>query len=144
MKIWYPIKFSEFNSDNLQLYLLKCQADLGSFKLFLKSNYNDLRWKVVTNKLRDVASINLLRDINAGDIASQFINSLQCKYDANTGCCYYFVSEFVKCNGTTESLNFVIRLIEYGNDALTPMNWIRHSYLKFTDFVTKGFENNEY
>ena len=138
MKIWYPIKFGEFESDNIQLYTMKCQTDLSSFRIFLRSNFNNLRWKLVPEKLKKVSNIQLLRDIKPNDIAIQYINSLQCRYDTSSGCCYYYVPDLVRCNGTTQSLNFVIRLIEYGNDDVTPMNWIRHSYIKFTDFIMEG------
>ena len=78
MKIWYPITFGEFDSDDLQLYIMKCQTDLCSFRIFLKSNFNNLRWNLVPDELKKVSNINLLQDIKPNDIANQYINSLQC------------------------------------------------------------------
>ena len=70
------------------------------------------------------------------------MNNLNCFYNANQGKCYYSVSDSIKCIGTNNNLNYLIRLCEYGNDIVPPLNWIRHSYNKFVDIVRD--EENEH
>ena len=140
MKIWYPVNFKKSGFKDIQMYILRCQVDLGNFKMYLKSNFNNIRWKSLRSELNESSGIFFMKEINIVDIANRYVNSLQCKFDPVSSRCYYFISDFVQCPGTTQKLDFVIKSIEFGNDKIPPMNWIRHSYLKFSDFVVKGLE----
>ena len=65
------------------------------------------------------------------------MSSLQCSYDLTTSKCYFYVPDNIRCIGTTNQLNYVIRLIEYGTDQIPPMNWIRHSYIQYYNSVVE-------
>lgn len=140
MKIWYPQTLDKSKCKGIPSYLLKCQADLFLLRLCLRHNINNLRWNDLNNRLKNCKSINFVKDIKAITIANQFISCLQCSYDNSSCKCYYYVPENIKCIGTTNTLNYVIRLIEFGNDEIPTMNWIRHSYIEFKNKVAEGVQ----
>ena len=137
MKIWYPLNFAESKCKTVPDYLLKCQLGLYTFRLCLRHNLNNLKWTALTDKLKEVETINFTKDIKAITIANQYMSSLQCSYDLTTSKCYFYVPDNIRCIGTTNQLNYVIRLIEYGTDQIPPMNWIRHSYIQYYNSVVE-------
>lgn len=140
MKIWFPVSLSESGRESPTDYFLSCCLYLSRFKTILRSNILIVKWQVLDEKLKES---DLLEDatekFKATNIPNQFINNLNCGYDGYTEKCYYYVSNLVKCFGTSNNLNKLIDLCEFGNDDIPPINWIRHSYLLFKDAVKEDF-----
>lgn len=143
MKIWYPLNMKETNIDDQSRYILKCSLEIGTIRSFLRSNINSVRWNALTDKLQDIEEIEFTKKVSALTIANQYISNLQCFYDAPSSMCYYMVPDMIRCIGTNTSLNKVIRFIEYGTVDIKPMNWIRHSYNQFTDFILEEYHKYE-
>lgn len=139
MRLKYPKNFEESESNNITEYIRLCQIDMYRFKGILKQNINITRWKTLQHTFQDnnIVESTFVRKVNVFNIANQFINELCCSFDRINSYCYYYVPDTIRCVGTNTSLNKVIRLIEYGNDKIPPMNWIRHSYMKFSDYVLR-------
>lgn len=140
MKLWYPEKFDSDKEANNSMYIWKCCLMLMSFKMILRNNINKSRWLSLDSRLKDLGVIqkDTIRNYSALDIANQYINNLSCHYDALQQQCYYSVSDLIKAVGTNYSLNNIIRLVEYGNKDIPPMNWLRHSFMIFTDKVLEN------
>jgi hypothetical protein len=137
IRLKYPKNFEESECQTFDEYTRLCQINLYRFKGILKQNINITRWKVLqkTFEENNILEGTFIRKINVLSIAYQFINELKCSFNKPDSCCYYYTPDTIRCTGTNMSLNKTIRLIEYGNDKVPPMNWIRHSYLKFSDYV---------
>lgn len=138
MKIWYPISFEDSGEDQLYLYIAKCSLSTVLLKSILRSNINSPRWGMLTDKLKKSSIINVQNKdrFNAVQIPNQYISYLTCSYDYTECKCYYAVADNVRCTFTTTPLNDVVKLVEFGNDSIPPMNWIRHSYAKFADMIS--------
>lgn len=138
MKIWYPISFEQSKNNNINLYNAMCLFDLYRFKNILKNNLSLVNTKLPGIQIRlnecPLVKVNNEITFNINAILNRYINSLTCKCD-NSSRCYYYVPDIVRCPGAENSLNFVIRLIEYGNDTIPPLNWIRHSYTLFEEYI---------
>lgn len=139
IKIWYPVKKSE--DTNINAYMIGCYMQLLAFKNILRSNINVSKWKALEPKLinNNLVRINKTTKLNILNIPNTYVNCLKCFFDPNLQRCYYAVSEFTKCPYSESiSLNFIIKLVEYGNESIPPLNWIRHSYSKFVDVIEEG------
>ena len=137
MKIWYPKRYDNSKTDNVNDYKRECGLGLQAFKAILRNNINSPRWGLLKQKLltSKYIMVNNQNAFNPVSIPNQYIAYLQCYYDYAENRCYYEVPDTVRCVGTTTSLNDVVKLIEYGNDTIPPMNWIRYSYLKFNYII---------
>ena len=140
MKIWYPIQYDESKNGSTIMYIATCQVNLKIFKNILFRNILTTKWSALTDTLCETGIINntFTRRFKAIQIAQQYVNNLRCYYDANLAKCYYMVPDSIKCVGTDLQLNKVIKLIEYGDKNVPPINWIRHSYLIFKDMILGG------
>jgi hypothetical protein len=74
-------------------------------------------------------------DINIMAIINLYINRLYCYYDYYECQCYYKVSDLIRCPNTKNSLNKVIRIIEYGTLDIQPLFWLRKSYYSFIENI---------
>ena len=137
MKIWYPIQYEPDDYTGVQDYIQQCTVDGNVLKAILKNGMNNTRFTALQSKLDKCEAIHYTTEQRRSPItiANMYINSLQCFYDFGSYMCYYAVPDIVRCPNTTDSLNYVIRLIEYGNDEIPPMNWIRHSYEQFKEKI---------
>lgn len=143
MKIWFPISLEDTENNDVNRYILKCYGYLYTLRAILKSNIILPKWKVIETKLQENNLLDVVGNkFNISNIPYQYVNNLNCFYNANQGKCYYGVPDSIKCIGTNNNLNYLIRLCEYGNDVIPPLNWIRHSYHKFVDIVRD--EENEH
>ena len=89
----------------------------------------------IVNRIQDPNDTTFTKTISVERICDQYINQLRCTYDVTSGYCYYYIPNTIRCVGTNSCLLDVIRLIEYGNNYVPPMNWVRHSYLEFVDYI---------
>ena len=138
MILWFPNKNG--NDQDLSVYIYSCRAALSVFKMILNSNINHPSMKRIETVLK---SKNVLDFTNKDrfsilSVIQCYESSLVCYYDEKSCRCYYEVPKIIKCPNTTNSLQFVIRLIEFGNDLIPPTNWIRHSYNKFCKLYDSG------
>ena len=141
MKIWYPLEYDEIKYKNISAYILACQIQLYTLKSILKRNIIYSKWEALKEPLTEIGVIDektFIRRYKPVDIAYQFVNNLKCYYDVNITKCYYAVQDSVRCVGTNVSLNKVIKLLEYGNKYIPPINWVRHSYIIFKDNILEG------
>lgn len=136
MRILYPVSFNESNYSTIEEYITKCNFDLVLLKSILRQNINKSRWNALNYRLHKCNQIKFNRS-NKSIISNalQYINGLQCYFDSNLNRCYYQVSDLIRGFGTLTSLNFIIRVIEYGILDIPPMNWIRHSYMQFSNII---------
>ena len=137
MKIKYPVSYKLSGYKTESDYMNACLYDLSVFRSILKSNINVSRWDAITDRLYRSKLIKSNRKVKAVKFAYQFINSLQCKYDHDSGSCYYSISPFINGVGTFTKLDSIIRYIEFGFDDIQPMNWIRHSLLVFSERLSQ-------
>jgi len=137
MKIWYPKQYSQGDYENVQEYISKCQLDLFVLKDILNKNINLSRWNAINERLVQSQQLHIIdgRQVEAIEIAKRYVYALTCYYDTAITKCYYDVPALLKCPNTVDSLRRIIRYIEFGFDDIPPMNWIRHSYTIFTDYV---------
>lgn len=142
LKIWFPKTFEELNQETVAQYICYCNIAMYTLKNILQSNINSLRWNTLTSRLTESNLIQIDNPIkfNAIRIPNQYISRLCCTYDPNISKCYYYVPDSVKCQYTSNTLNQVVELAEYGNDVIPPMNWIRYSYTKFVDRVMRNMK----
>ena len=142
MKIWYPIEYDVAKHHSVFGYVSMCRIDTALLQSILRNKINKTRWISYDTRLSSCKAIHKTAEnavINSLDLANRYINSLQCYYDIGKGCCYYSIPLMIRCPNTIDSLDYVIRLIEYGNDEIPPMHWIRDSV---EDFNTAVLEMN--
>lgn len=139
MKIWYPINFAQSKEKDVSFYNTSCCLSLYRFKGILKNDLYRLNTRLpsMENRLKQCEAMNVTNEFrfNLKKILNYYIGCLTCKYDISSARCYYYVPDTVRCPDTSNSLNFVIRLVEYGNDTVPPLNWIRHSYTLFEEYI---------
>lgn len=137
LRIRYPKNFSESKEYDVQSYIRTCNIDIYKLKGILKNNINKPKCNVVREKLlkHNILNTTFTKTISVDRICDQYINQLRCTYDVTSGYCYYYIPNTIRCVGTNSCLLDVIRLIEYGNNYVPPMNWVRHSYLEFVDYI---------
>lgn len=139
MKIWYPINLEQSKKDNVSLYTTMCYLNMCRFKGILRDTLYTLNTRLPSMEKRlkesELLTIDNEMKFSIKKILNQYINSLTCKFDNGSARCYYYIPDMIKCYDTRQSLNFVIRLIEYGNETIPPLNWIRHSYTLFEDYI---------
>lgn len=140
MRVWYPKVFTSSEYEDLNNYKWKCMTDLYVFKGILQKNMNLSKLKTVSLALTNCEKVKLLdnENLDAAQICRLFISYLSFRYDNNLTKGFYTVSELVKCPHTRNSIPYIIKLMEYGFDDVSPLNWIRHSYLQFCDYVQRG------
>ena len=139
MKIWMPVNFETSKEPNIQAYIFSCNLHLYHLRAILSANIIKSKWEIFLAKLqniKDFSEVNVDRLKNA---QYQYINSLVCEFDKQQSRCYFYVPPTVRCKGTDIDLNKVIKLAEFGNDTIPPMNWIRHSCLKFKDYIYQTY-----
>lgn len=142
MKIWYPVSFEESQAKTLQQYVYQCVVDLALFKTMLSRNIPQTKLKSMTARIiksTDITSKDTTFSVQK--VLNRYLSSLQCKYDAGCGRCCYYISDLMKCPDSDKSLNYVVRLLEYGNDKIPPMFWIRRTYRSFSDYVVRKLDN---
>ena len=136
MNFMAPIK--KETSEDIDVYISKCKLQLLMFKQELRNNINKPKLNVQKQKLFKLPCITWLinnpDNINMLQITSLYINSLYCYYDYHECRCYYKVSELIKCPNARNSLNQIIRIMEYGSIDAKPLFWLRKSYI---DFIKK-------
>lgn len=140
MQIRYPKNLSESGLNTVQLYTDVCSLGLYRFQGILTEQMFKSKWENVERIFKE-HGITVPKFSNgkfAMNIAHQFINSLRCRYDTGDSCCYYYIPKSIKCYGTNLSLYKVIKLIEYGNDIISPMHWVGHSVMLFYDYILGG------
>ena len=133
MKIWYPIECKE--PESRQIYISRCQSDLNELRKILRYNINKDKVMAIQHDITESTLFTINKDFSVKQTMELFVASLVCKYDTASSKCYYTVSDLVHCRGTNKSLNFMIRLFEFGNTIIPQLNWIRHSYVKFKEYV---------
>lgn len=140
MRIWYPEVFSSKKYETLDNYKNKCQLDLYVFRGILQNNINLSKIKPFSDALMNCERIKRSdeKPLDANQICQLFINYLNFRYDERLLKGYYTVSELLKAPHTWNSVPYVVKLMEFGFDDLSPLNWIRHSYLQFCDYVQRG------
>lgn len=138
MKIRYPIQNNSSDPEKVYDYYVKCAFDMNEFKRILRNNLNISRWQAIRDRLLQCKMIRFVSDkMKPINIAYQYINNLKCVYDPKTRYCYYTISDFTQCIYTQTRLNKVMRYIEFGFSNIPPMNWIRHSYIQFSEIISK-------
>lgn len=144
MKIWMPVNLAESKEPNLDAYVLECKLLLYRLRSILLAHMIKTKWKIFAQKIKETDSDELKILKNVESIPLQYINNLQCYLDRDLAKCYFAVPDKLRCKGSILSLDKVVRLAEYGNDTIPPMNWIRHSVVKFYDFILfdLGLKNN--
>ena len=135
MRIWYP-KTSD-SSKSKRSYIFRCNVKLEVFKRILRKNMNIPKLDVRRDYLLNCELIEWTNTFNMSvvQIVNTYINKLYCVYDANELKCYYTIPKGTKCPFSNTELDYVIRLLEYGNNELPPLNWIRHSYKQFIESI---------
>lgn len=138
MKIWFPRK--KKNEETELIYKSHCKLTMSLFKMCLNNTINVPSLKRTENIIRSKELLDFVNKDNFSVLTAlkQFNSYLMCMYDSEEQRCYYTVPNIVRCNNTNNSLEFVIKLLEYGNNYVPPMNIIRHSYLKFCDIYSGG------
>lgn len=136
MKVWFPVSLQESKKDSESSYYMHCSLYLARFKAILRRNVLIPKWNVVGDKLIESELLhNVTQNFKVLNIPNQFINNLRCTYDGYSEKCYYYIPDIVRCFGTTDNLNKIIHICEFGNDMIPPLNWVRHSYLILKDTV---------
>ena len=135
MKFKVPIK--KETNEKVSSYISKCNMWLIVFKQILRQNINRQKLEVRKDILFKLPclkwTVNSADDINMITIINLYINRLYCYYDYYECQCYYKVSDLIKCPNTKNSLNKVIRIIEYGTLDIQPLFWLRKSYYSFIE-----------
>lgn len=139
LRLRYPLNLTESRKGSQQNYYQACCLSIYSLKGMLYRNINVSRWNSLQKVFEEnnVFNNTFIRNVKTINIAHQYINELRCYYNSADDYCYYYVPDTVRCIGTNYSLNKIIKLIEYGNDMIAPMNWIRHSYILFVDKIVR-------
>lgn len=140
LKIWYPQQYNPSKFDDLEHYKSKCQLDLYVLRDILSKN---MPISLMKHADSTINTSNLIHktdndDIETLSIANSFISNLRCSFSDNMSRSFYYVPKYVRCSHTSDSLDYVVRLLEFGFDNIAPICWIRHSYLKFSDYVNGG------
>ena len=133
MKIWFPKRID--SDEDINKYIATCSLSMGSFIMILNSNLNIPKFKLIETKLIEGKLLDFI-NVDKFSIMSairMYQSYLRCEYDGSEKRCYFDISKMIKCPNTNNSLDYVIRLIEFGNDKIPPSNWIRHSYTKFCE-----------
>ncbi len=136
MKLWFPISGDDFNYTNE--YINYCESRLSEFKILLRNKLNVSKLNSRKDGLLNSKNIRWLPttiNFKLTSITDMYIRRLHCELDKNSNRCYYTVHNGVKCPGTETSLNTVIKIIEFGNELVPPMNWIRHTYQEFVETI---------
>lgn len=138
MILWFPKKKKD--EEDSSIYIYSCRAALSTFKMILNSNINKPSMKRIDNILKgkNVLDFTNKDRFSIFSVIRFYESSLACYYDDKERRCYYEIPKIIKCPNTTNSLQFVIRLIEFGNDLIPPTNLIRHSYRKFCELYDSG------
>ena len=142
LKLWFPKTMEESKQQTVPQYIAYCNIAMYSLKNILQANINTSRWNILTPKLveSNLVQIDNPLKFNARQIPNQFIVRLCCVYEPNLSKCYFCVPDTVKCRYTSNTLNQVIELVEFGNDVIPPMNWVRYSYQKFVDVTMESIK----
>lgn len=137
LKLWFPMNFEESKKEQINDYIVQCTFATYSLQTILRNNINISRWNLLTPKLIDSTVIQVENPYKfmARRIPIQYVERLTVAYDKNNSRCYYYVPDTVKCQYTANTLNDVVQLVEYGNDTIPPMNWLRYSHKKFVDMI---------
>lgn len=133
MKFIIPIK--KETNESINDYYNKCNLWLIVFKQCLFNNINKSKLTHRNNLLTQVPCIDWVDNVTECSVITfinLYINKLSCYYDYFECCCYYKVPENIRCPGTKNSLNKIIRILEYGTLELPPLFWARKS---FHDFI---------
>lgn len=140
LKLWFPKNFEESKKENINDYITQCTIAINPLKTILRNNINISRWNLLTTKLIDSEIVDVENSYKflARRIPLQYIDRLLVAYDTATSKCYYYVPDMVRCQYTTNSLNDIVRLIEYGNNRIPPMHWLRDSYMQFVDLIMEN------
>lgn len=135
MIIWFPKEIEK--DEDLSLYIMKCNLHMATLKMYIRNNMNMPSLKRIENILKEKEMLDFTNKekFSVMSVINQFLGALSCVYSDKDKKCYYTISAMVKCINTNNDLDFVIRLIEYGNDKIPPTNLIRHSYKKFCEYV---------
>ena len=133
MNIWFPRKLRD--GEDLSIYWSSCNLAISTFRMIVRNNMNMPSLKRIERILKEENILDFENKdrFNINNVINQFLGCLVCKYDDNRKTCYYTISKITKCVNTRNDLQFVIRLIEYGNDKIPPTNLIRKSYTKFCE-----------
>ena len=138
MKIWYPISCSDLDNVNVPDYIHMCNVSLSKLRQVLIQHIDRSKIVLYQTKLSKLPYINKLTNLNLYSIMMQYINSLSCHFDTTNNKCYFAVPHGTRAIGTANTLNFIVRLIEYGNDSIPPMYWIRRSYTKYKKYIMEN------
>lgn len=133
MNIWFPRTLRD--GEDLSTYCSSCTLALSTFNMIVRNNMNMPSLKRVERILKEKNMLDFENKerFSIQSVVNQFLGCLVCKYDDNRKTCYYTIPKITRCINTHNELQFVIRLIEYGNDKIPPMNLIRKSYTKFCE-----------
>lgn len=140
LKLWFPLNFEESKKENINEYIVECTFAIYSLQTILRNNINISRWNLLNSKLVNSTVIQVQNPSKflARRIPMQYVSKLTVAYDKNNSRCYYYVPDTVRCLYTANTLNEVVQLVEYGNDTIPPMNWLRYSHKKFVDTIMEN------
>lgn len=115
------------------VYIKLCKMDLVKFKNTVRSDFNIGK---INKRDEYINSTNLIEWFNpsvkcsAIDIINTYINNLTCHFDDLSGKCYYSVNDYTRCPKSNTSIDLIMRVLEYGNDSVTPLYLLRKAFKK--------------
>ena len=130
MKIWYPVSCSDLKNVSVPDYIHRCNTSLPKLRQLLIRQMDRSKIMTYQDKLNNLQYVDRVTNVNLQAVMMQYVNSLSCHFDTTNCKCYFDIPHSIRAIGTRNSLNYIIRLIEYGNDDIPPMYWIRQSYDK--------------
>lgn len=137
MKLWYPYKYDSEEYSSIELYILKCSTSITLLRSCLLQSVNKTRIASMQGRIDNCSAIHYTDNtkFSLQSILNLYISSLQCKYDSSSLTCYFAISDIIKCPHTMDSLNYIIRLVEYGNDEIPPLHWLNDGYNRYKDNI---------
>jgi hypothetical protein len=139
MRIWYPLEKS--SGEDVSSYIAKCRLSISILNICINNCINRPSLKRIETIIKGKNLLDFIRNKESFSIfavINQFENTLHCYYDTATNRCFFDTPRLIKAINTRNSLDYVIRLIEFGNQDIPPTNLIRHSYMKYFNLIVNG------
>lgn len=131
MVYWVDLPHNQTES---KLYKAFVKNELKVFRRMLIEHIPVLKLNRTERGLINTPIIQFTEDLSLRKICILFANSLKFTVMEETGVCGYKLDPYIKCPYTNRSFDFVIRLIENGNNSVPPMHWITPT---FNSFITE-------
>lgn len=135
MNIWYPLTKAEFAKQSPINYVNNCKLDLYVFKSILKNQINVSKCQACCEGFSKCFEKLKVDSKKVREIINEYINRVQCYYDISSERCYYTIPKEVLLKGTSIPLITAIKILEFGNDKVAPMNLLRHSFMEFQKYL---------